>query len=141
MFITALWVLEQEQKAFDWMFPYKKQLSSTSESIVAGGLLTAAAGQTALIGSTPYSLIARVSGNADLYLRQVALDAKWYNPSGFKFGGKLGIIPTYTKHRAGKVLAAKIGARFIPYAGWALFAYDMWHVGKWIGEKTNPFTS
>ncbi len=35
--------------------------------------------------------------------------------------------------------ATKVGSRFIPYVGWALFAFDLWSVGKWIGEKTSPW--
>ncbi len=35
--------------------------------------------------------------------------------------------------------ATKVGARFIPYLGWALLAYDLWSVGKWIGGKTSPW--
>ncbi len=51
-----------------------------------------------------------------------------YAPKTLAFGSKGGF----------RLLALKVGARFIPYAGWALLAYDLWSVGKWIGEKTSP---
>ena len=31
--------------------------------------------------------------------------------------------------------ATKVGSRFIPYVGWALLAYDLYKVGKWVGRK------
>lgn len=55
MFITALWVLEQEHKAWMWMFPYEGDLSNRETSSAGAGLIVAAVGQTALIGSMPYS--------------------------------------------------------------------------------------
>lgn len=134
-FWFALWVLEQEEKAWDWFFPQKIPVDSRGRALSAGILVTAAAVQTGYLGSMPYrGLIAR-HGRADLYLRQVALDKKWYNPIGFKLGGKLGIVPKYATHSSARILGAKFATRFIPYVGVGLLMFDAWHVGKWIGHR------
>jgi len=142
MFIGALWVLEQEQKVFEHLWGKaglsidQHPLETGSGTAVFSGAMIGAIAQTGYVGSLPYSRLMSVSGDLDTFVRRSVLN----EPTGFSLSkGK--ITARFAKHRAGKVLAAKIGARFIPYAGWALFAVDMWHVGKWIGEKTNPFDS
>ena len=55
--------------------------------------------------------------------------------------GSRRIIPVYFRKKLVKRVAAKLVGRAVPGLGWALLIHDAWHVGKWIGEKTNPFDS
>ncbi len=138
MFIGALWFLEQEQKVFDLFWRKaglsvdKHPLDSHAGTAVVSGAMVGAIAQTGYIGSMPYSKIMSVSGDLDTFVRRAALN----EPIGFSVS-KGNITARFAKHRAGRLLAAKIGARFIPYVGWGLLVYDLWNVGKWIGEKTS----
>jgi len=66
-----------------------------------------------------------------------------YGRLGAKFR-TMGYWNYFPKHRSFAMRggwrwgAAKVGSRFIPYVGWALLAWDLWTLGKWIGEKTSP---
>ncbi len=141
MFITALWVLDQEYKAAKWIWhkggmsrpggSFQKKPMTDRELFFATyfGLLPAMA-QTGAIGSLGYSTIASVGGRVDDFVRYSRLN----EPIGFSLSrGK--ITPKFAKHSAFKMGAAKLGARFIPYVGWALLATDIYLSGKWLYEK------
>lgn len=144
MFIGALWVLEQQQKAWDWLFPQKIPVDTPGKSVMAGALLTAMGVQTAIIGSTPYVQMVNLVNREDLFLRQLKLHSSRSAggmgiPQGFQLVPGKGFRAKFMKASFARSFGAKVATRFIPYAGWALFAVDMFHVGKWIGEKTSPF--
>lgn len=136
MFITALWVLDQEYKAAKWIW-HKGGMSrpdrpSTERELFFAtyfGLLPAMA-QTGAIGMLGHSTIASAAGRADDFVRLSRLN----EPIGFSIS-KGRISSKFAKHSALKMGAAKLGARFIPYVGWALLATDVYLSGKWLYEK------
>ena len=148
MFIGALWVLEQEQNAFDYLWGKaglsmdKHPLDTRGGSTIVGLGMAGAIAQTGFIASQPYAHMIRWVGHEEDFLRKLAKHTpRSAGGKGVPIGFSLRPFgPKWMKASAGRKLAAKVGARFIPYAGWALLAVDMWHVGKWIGDKTNPFT-
>jgi hypothetical protein len=141
VFSTAAWIIEQEYNAWKWIRGDATGHRSysdlnTGEKLFLQGSVMAWGSAHAYVAAQPYVKIMHVAGEADMFLRA----AKLNEPIGFSLSkGK--VTARFAKHSAKKMLAAKIGARFIPYAGWALFAFDMWRLGKWIGKETNPFTS
>lgn len=136
MFITALWVLDQEYKVANWLW-HKGGMSRPDRELTqkelffatSVGLIPAAA-QTAAIGSLGYSSLASVGGRIDDFARVGRLN----DPIGFSIS-KGRVSARYAKHGALKMGAAKLGARFIPYVGWALLATDVYLSGKWLYEK------
>ena len=137
MFITALWVLDQEYKVAKWLW-HKGGMSrpdrelTQTELLYVGmfGLIPAVA-QTGAIGSLGYSTIASVGGRVDDFVRLSRLN----EPVGFSITPKGKLTARYAKHSALKMGAAKLGARFIPYLGWALLATDVYLSSKWIYDK------
>ncbi len=133
MIIGSLWYLDQ------W---YKNPLgggiarsmmasqSSEGEMMPAALLysLTTAGIPAVHIAGLPYHSIANVSYDMLDYVDRT--DSIWRSQ-----------LPRLASKKGMLRLGAKVGGRAIPGLGWALFAVDMWHVGKWIGEKTNPFDS
>lgn len=141
-FTMALWVLEQEKRALQWIWKaggmsrpggsFQDTPMSDAEVAIFSGVGLAAMFQTGAIGSLGYGTIAHAAGRSDDYLRIVKLN----EPVGFSISkGK--VTARFAKRSSAKLFAAKAGSRFIPYLGWALLAYDLWHVGKWIGERTS----
>ena len=133
MISSAIWVLEQEHKWAKRNFSWGDRRIGPGDSawLLAGigfGIV-----QTAAISIMPYYSIIQAAGHADDYV--------WLRtqPKGFSMSSKgVRAVGWSTSRRAMlKYGAAKVGSRFIPYAGWALLAYDLWNVGKWIGEKTS----
>jgi len=139
VFSTAAWALEQEYKFYKWLdLSGGKSYSELNigEQLFLQGSVMAWGTAHAYVASQPYARIFYAAGELDTFVRKAALN----EPIGFSLSrGK--ITARFAKHSGSKILAAKVGARFIPYAGWALFAFDMWKLGKWIGKETNPFTS
>jgi len=85
----------------------------------------AQAGMSWAVKDIAYTSAVRARGGNTLFQTYTVYN---YAPKMLKYGSRGGM----------RLLALKVGARFIPYAGWALFAYDLWSLGKWIGEKTSP---
>ena len=149
MFSMALWVLDQEYKAGKWLMAKSgsSYVDSNPDKMSAQELFAAtvfgigAVAQTGLIGSTGYSQVFRMHDRSVRYIVNANWDAKV--PKGFSIGRR-GISPiwrTAGMKGSARYAAAKLGSRFIPYVGIGLLMLDAWHVGKWIGEKTNPFNS
>lgn len=88
----------------------------------------------AVISGSPYAFMQRGTMFLEDYVERKA-----YNRSILTVSPR--VISNRFVHSAGKRAAlkfsAKLGARAIPYAGWALLGYDLWSLGKWIGEKTS----
>ncbi len=83
------------------------------------------AGMSWAVKDIAYTKAVRAAGGSTKFNTMTLFN---YSPKMLKFGSRGGL----------RLLALKVGARFIPYAGWAILAYDLWSVGKWIGEKTSP---
>ncbi len=152
MIISALWVLEQEAKAFRWLrqpgtfgedAPGGKDwsdMNSFEQLFLASAATGWAMGHFAL-AAQPYTRIFGYAAKEDLFLRELALHSPRSLggkgiPAGFTFGLR-GFKPTWLSASVGRKATAKIASRFVPYLGWALLAIDLWHVGKWIGERTS----
>ena len=144
MLSTAIWVLEQESAWVSRNFTYTRSSGNDPTGLIFASTFGLA--QTAAISLTPYYQISKVGSALKWVADDIAYSQKhpvwskvwpqtghWYNhhPKLLRFARKGGV----------RKLAVKLGARAVPGLGWALFAVDMWHVGKWIGEKTNPFDS
>ncbi len=136
MLISAIGLLEQEY-AFG-----KKHVREWPE--VKGNeyaymmMAMGATAQTAVVSSMPYVAINKAYGAA--YNYQWVRTAPQHKIKGFRIkspGFKAVPYGWSTSKVAGRrLLAARIGARFIPYVGWALLAYDVYEVGKWVHGKT-----
>jgi len=136
-FITALWVLEKEKEFLEKHTSGWPAFQDKPYAYLP--IMVAAAFQSAAISVTPYYWIIQAAGSAEQYawLRT----ASQHKIKGFRAGPGVpkGIHPYgwSTSKRAGRrLLVAKIGARFIPYVGWGLLAYDAYLVGKWVHGKT-----
>ncbi len=97
-----------------------------------------AAVQTSAIATMPYVGLSKVYAAA--YDYQWLRTAPQHKIKGFRAGPGVpkGIHPygwSSSKAAGRRLLAARIGARFIPYVGWALLAYDVYSVGKWAHER------
>ena len=136
--MTAAWALEQEYKAYRWLIGESYTGKSWSElkpheQLFASTAGTAWLGVHGFIASQPYVRIFQIGSNLDTFVREAALRHR--EPIGFRLTPK-GFMPKFAP-RAGKMLVTKGLSRFIPVVGWSLLAYDLWNVGKWIGEKTS----
>jgi len=141
MIRAAAWVIDQEIKAAKWA-----GLSVTKENkletMIYMGLIQSP--YLAALSMTPYYQMVQAQGRMSWAVKDIA-----WSRQVAKTGAIGGRFNTYTlfnyaprtlafgSRGGARLLALKVGARFIPYAGWALFAYDLWSVGKWIGEKTS----
>ena len=139
MFVTALWILEQERKFAHWVWRKGgmsrpggsfQETPATDEEFYFGSFLLMAAGiQTGAITTLGYSSVLSAVGRVDDYL----IRSKLNEPVGFSLSkGK--ITPKFAKFSSRRLLAAKVASRFIPYVGWALLASDVYLSGKWIKE-------
>ncbi len=142
MLRAAAWVIDQEIKLA------KRAGISVSkdnklEVMLAVGLIQLP--YLTALSMTPYYQLAQAHGRMSWAVKDIAWSRQVAKTGAF--GGRFN---TYTFFnyaprtlafgtRGGmRLLALKAGARLIPYAGFALLAYDLWSVGKWIGEKTSP---
>jgi len=142
MLILATWVIDQEIKAAKWAgisVAEEREL----ELLLWLGLIQAPYLVAASI--TPYYQIAKLHAGTKWAVRDT-LWTKAVKRTG-AFGGKYNTytlfnyypkIGAFAQRGGWRFLATRVGARFIPVLGWGLLAYDLWHVGKWIGEKTSP---
>ena len=134
MIIGALWWLEQWHKAHK---PYYQYADDSSYGMPASVLYATMTGvvPAAFIAASPYGQLQRITMGIEDYSSRRA-----YDKSTLHFSTKFPFARRKFVHSAGKRAAlkfgARVGARFVPGLGWALFAVDMWHVGKWIGHKT-----
>jgi len=153
MFITALLVLEWEAK---WLkrntgaWPSVEGNEHAYMVLLGGAVL-----QTSLIGMMPYATIIQAGGIVEDYVW--LRTAPQHKIKGFRVfekgkpvradrmsrakirSGAYQIKPygwAATRSGGRRLIAAKIAARFIPYLGWGLLAYDAYLVGKWVHGKT-----
>ncbi len=145
----AIWVVEQEAKVLaPFYHGERKQFSELNPSmqvfVTSVGIANAAG--LGMVASSPYTYLWSKTTQARNYLAEEIMEMNYIRTGKSKFkpsyatkGGGFATRPLlgkYVKGKAGRRLAAKVGSRFIPYAGWALLMVDLWHVGKWIGQKT-----
>lgn len=134
MFITAAWALEQEYKLYKWMqleVPPVEDMSPEQQLFASSFATLWGAGHVAL-ASMPYNQLMNVRGRLIEWTIVEKLNAR--HPSGFSIkGGK--ITPKWVRPSMAARMGAKIGARAIPYVGWALLATDLYLTGKWLKEK------
>jgi hypothetical protein len=134
MIIHARWVLAQELKWLQGgsdrpLHEAWRDAPRSSQWLMFG----AATLQTAVISGTPYYSMIKAHEYSDYYM------AVRRQPAGFTVSSKGIRALGWGSSRSAmlKLGAAKLGTRFIPYVGWGLLAYDLWSLGKWIGEKTS----
>ncbi len=148
-FRMAIWAMEQEHKAIKW-FRDDSSTSPKDWSDLSSGeqlfISTSGTGWVmahSYVAAQPYAQMFGYAAREDRFLRDLALHSARSSggmgvPLGFRWGvGIKGFQTKFLTATAGRKLAAKAASRFIPYAGWALLAFDLWHVGKWIGEQTS----
>ena len=144
MIIAALWLLDKEWAAVDYIAAEDAHPADVlALKFVAGAATAPIWGGLAMM---PYWKIHQQSARLAWAVEDVRHTRKMtarYGRVGAKFR-TLTYWNWFPKHRAFAMRggirwgATKVGSRFIPYVGWALLAYDLWNVGKWIGEKTSP---
>lgn len=136
MFRAATWVVDQEVKALEWM---GISFKGKPEAAIWFGLIQLP--YLVAIGMQPYHYLYQAHGAASWAVKDIAYSraaaAAGYNPKyktmtfwnyapkTLKFGKRGGV----------RLIALKVGSRFIPYVGWALLAYDLYGVGKWAHGK------
>ena len=137
MFIHGLWWVEQWHKAHK---PFYQYADDSPEGQVGSVIYAITTGVFPAVGISlgTYGGIQQATMGLERYVENRVYQGHFwaFDMKSHRF--------TFSRSASRRMLlkgAAKVGARAIPYAGWALFALDMWHVGKWIGEKTNPFDS
>jgi hypothetical protein len=135
MIVGGLWWLEQWHK---WHAPYYQYADDSPEGMPASVLYASMTGvaPALAIGVSPYAQLQRVTMGLEDYVAN-----RGYQGRQFRFSmsqGKFLFGRSLSKRMALR-MAAKVGARFVPGVGWALLVVDAWAVGKWLGEKTNPF--
>jgi hypothetical protein len=144
MFITALWVLEQEARwVRSLLGPDTTPGKLTADEIAAIGVFgTMGAVQSFFITAAPYHGLYKMGSSmaldAERITEAISRD-RWIgrSPMWRHFNLTWGTKPA--RSQLAKRLALKIGSRAVPGLGWALLAVDAWSVGKWIGNRWNPF--
>ncbi len=122
MLSTALWVIEHQ---LAWS---KKNFTPTRENEPFHFVtMPFYAVEAALISSSPYAGIATLSGKLSWHAQANAERTFMARTFGLNI----------SKRQALKFGTTKVASRFVPYVGWGLLVYDLWNVGKWIGEKTS----
>ena len=140
MIRAAAWVVDQEIKAAKWA---KISVAEDKELELLLWLGLIQSPYLAMASMTPYWQLGKLHAGTKWAVR----DTLWtqaVRKTG-AFGGRYNTytlfnyyprIGAFAQRGGWRFAATKIGSRFIPYAGAALLAYDLWSVGKWIGEKT-----
>ena len=142
MIRASLWLLEQAWGAVSFI---AAEDAHPADVLALKGVVTAATAPIWIgVGVMPYwkmhQQAARLAWAVEDVTHTAAMRAK-YGALGAKFR-TLTHWNWFPKHRAfamrspARLLVTKVGARFIPYAGWALLALDLYHVGKWGYGKT-----
>jgi hypothetical protein len=134
MIRPAIWVLEQEyefaKKQFSWG-PKGVPPSAVFALIVMGVF------QTAVISGMPYASLIQAHGFVEDYVWMRT--APQHRIKGFRIKSPgFKAVPfgwSVSRKAAFRLGAAKVAARFIPYVGWGLLAYDLYTVGKWAHGK------
>jgi len=119
MLIHGIWVTEQQ---FAWSkrnFSFPK--GNEGQFYIATSPFYAAS--FAAVSMAPYYGIASLSNSLSYKVESTVARYALGRSLGFKVGRR----------------RLAIASRFVPGLGWALLMVDAWHVGKWIGDKTNPF--
>lgn len=135
MIIGGLWWIEQWHKAHKKFYGYADDSPEGQVGSVVYAIMTGVAPAVA-ISASPYGYMQIVKHNADDYLARRGYQGRHW---AFDIRSKRF---TFSRSFSRRLLlrgGAKLATRAIPVVGWALFAWDMWLVGKWIGRKTNPF--
>jgi len=140
MLRSAIWLLEQEyrfgKKQFTYTDPNPDEISGY-EGMAFTILFAGAALQTSAVSMVPYYSLYQAHAAMSWAVSDIAYSkanrgalrgAHTFYPRTLAFARRGGL----------RFVATKVGSRFIPIVGWALLAYDLWSVGKWIGEKTSP---
>jgi hypothetical protein len=136
MIVGGLWWLEQWHEAHKPFYKYADDSGPTGAAAsVIYATMTGVAPAIA-IGASPYGHMQLATMRMEDYVARRGYQGRHWN---FDIVQKRFTFSRTFSHRLMLRTGAKIGARVIPYAGWALLMLDAWHVGKWIGEKTNPF--
>ncbi len=144
MFYMALWAAEQEAKALAPLYyGERKQFSELgkTEQWFFGTVGMANLGLLTAIGSMPYAQLVGKHTQSLNYLAELSLETRYIRTGDIAFKpsyasrGFATRAPFAFKKLAIRKLAARAGARFIPYVGVAFLMWDAWNVGKWIGHQ------
>ncbi len=142
MFTVAGWIVRKEWQAVDWI---AAEDADPLDVIAMKGVVALSTSPIWIgVGVSPYWTMhqqaARMSWAVDDIRHTRKMKAK-YGSLGAKFR-TLTYWNYFPKHRTFAMrggwrwAATKVGSRFIPYVGWALLAYDLYSVGKWVHGKT-----
>ncbi len=129
MLISAVWLLEAEYKFGKKHFRYTRSDPTKMSGYEAAAVMvlgSAVAVQSTAVTMMPYYGLYKAHGAAS-GMKATSIRGFRISSPGFK------AVPYGFSTR--RLLAAKVASRFIPYAGWALLAYDVYSVGKWAHEK------
>ncbi len=134
MLISAIWLLEAEyrfgKKHFTYTDPDPDNMG-WYEAVAALTMISGGAVQTAAITMMPYYSLSRAHEAAQWAVRDTMWTRTVRRTRSFYPLNRVLAQPS-----AWRFAAAKVGSRFIPYVGWALLAYDVYSVGKWVHGKT-----
>ncbi len=142
MIRAAIWVLEQEFKAIDWI---AHESADPLDVIALKGVIALSTSPLWVgLSVSPYWTLYQQGARMSWAVKDIGYTAAMR----VKYGSLAAKFRTMTywnyfpKHRSFamrgglRMGAMKVGARFIPYAGWAFLAYDLYSVGKWAYGKT-----
>ncbi len=119
----ALWVAEQQ---FAWS---KRNFTPTRDNEGEWHIATAPfyLATFGVVSSAPYAAVITTADSLAWHAATDVQERVIMKGMGVRIG----------KRKAARWAATKLATRAIPYVGWALLAYDLWHVGKWVKEKTS----
>ncbi len=123
---AAIWVLEHEAA---WVGRNFTQTRTDNDPSAFIALYVAGSVQASVISMMPYYSISQASSSLAWQVETNVHRVRFARAFGVKVG----------RRAAAKFLLTRVASRLVPGVGWALFMVDAWAVGKWIGEKTNPF--
>jgi hypothetical protein len=138
MIIAAIWVLEQEAAWAKRNFAHSDHSQDSAALMI--GLTSFGVVQSSAISMTPYYSIYRQAERFRWVADDMAWRAKhpfWSKIWPFTIHNYHPKLLAFARKGGARAIAVRVGSRFIPYVGWALLGYDLWNVGKWIGEKTS----
>jgi len=136
MIRPAIWVLEQEyeyaKKYFSWGPGGPLAKPAATAALIVLGIV-----QSAAISGMPYASLIQAHGFVEDYVWMRT--APQHRIKGFRIKSPgFKAVPygwSVSRKAAFRLGAAKVAARFIPYVGWGLLAYDLYTVGKWAHGK------